>query len=119
MSVVGEKTDIENGVIAKEDVVEYSEQDDVLKEVNYSTEKAVQDITKALGPGGAEHFAIEGNYEQKDWDQLVNNPYSSETLGMYFDEYKKYGDIETFKISVVSWLLNGGDDGVAHAEVFG
>ncbi len=87
--------------------------------LDISTQKAVQDITKALGPGGAEHFAIEGNYEQKDWDQLVNNPYSSETLGMYFDEYKKYGDIETFKISVVSWLLNNGDDGVAHAEVFG
>ncbi len=118
MSVVGEKTDIENGVIAKEDVVEYSEQDDVLKEVNYSTEKAVKDITKALGPGGAEHWTVEG-CDPNDWDQLVNNPYSSERLSVFFDAYKQYGDIEIFKSCVSGWLQNGGDDGVAHGEVFG
>ena len=86
--------------------------------LDISTQKAVQDITKALGPGGASHWLVEG-CDPKDWDQLVNNPYSSEVLAYEFDAYKKYGDFEFFKAGVSSWLQNGGDDGVAHGEVFG
>lgn len=117
--VVGEKTDIENGVIAKEDVLEYSDKDDVLKKVNYSTEKAIADIKKEIGPGGKEYEMIEGMYDEKDWNQLISDPYSSRDLSQYFNEYKQYGDLETFKLSVAAWLQNGGDDGVAHGEVFG
>ena len=84
-----------------------------------ATQKAVKDITSAIGPGSAEFWTIEGHYDQKDWDQMVNNPYSSKRLGIFFDEYKKYGDVESFKTSVAGWLRNGGDDGVAHGEVFG
>ena len=50
---------------------------------------------------------------------MVNNPYSSRKLSMYFDEYKQYGQLESFKTAVAGWLRNGGDDGVAHGEVFG
>ena len=116
---VGDTTDIENGVIAKEDIVEYSSHDDVLPIVNYSTEKAIADVTTILGPGGKEHWTIEGNYEEEDWQQLLTDPYSSPALQMFFDEYKKYGDLETFSLSVRSWLRNGGDDGVPHGEVYG
>ena len=84
-----------------------------------TTQKAVKDIKSVLGPGGASHWTIEGRYDDKDWNQLVNNPYSSPKLSIFFDEYKGYGDIESFKTSVAGWLRNGGDDGVAHMEVFG
>jgi len=101
---VGEETNIEEGTIAQEDVVEYAAEDDVLKEVNYSTEKAIEDITNILGPGGESHWRIEGHYEQKDWDQMVNNPYSSPRLSIFFDEYKTYGDLDDFKRGVSAWL---------------
>ena len=84
-----------------------------------TTQKAVKDIKSVLGPGGASHWTIEGRYDDKDWNQLVNNPYSSPRLSIFFDEYKVSGDIEIFKTSVAGWLRNGGDDGVAHMEVFG
>ena len=115
---VGDTTDIENGVIAKEDIVEYSSHDDVLPIVNYSTEKAIADVMAGLGPGTPE-YSVLTDCEEKDWQQLQTDPYSSPRLSIFFDEYKKYGDLETFKSSVMSWLLNGGDDGVPHGEVYG
>ena len=116
--VIGEETDIEKGTIAKEDVLEYSGKDDVLQKVNYSTEKAISDIQKSLGDGAAEHWLI-ADCDEADWEQVVNNPYSSPRLSIFFDEYKQYGDLEIFKTRVAGWLQNGGDDGVAHGEVFG
>ena len=115
---VGDTTDIENGVIAKEDIVEYSSHDDVLPIVNYSTEKAIADVMAGLGPGTPE-YSVLTDCEEKDWQQLQTDPYSSPRLSIFFDEYKKYGDLETFKSSVMSWLRNGGDDGVPHGEVYG
>ena len=84
-----------------------------------ATQKAVKDIKSVLGPGGASHWTIEGRYDNKDWEQLVNNPYSSPKLSVFFDEYKTSGDIEIFKTRVSGWLRNGGDDGKANMEVFG
>ena len=115
---VGDTTDIENGVIAKEDIVEYSSHDDVLPIVNYSTEKAIADVMAGLGPGTPE-YSVLTDCEEKDWQQLQTDPYSSPALQIFFDRYKKYGDLETFKSNVMSWLRNGGDDGVPHGEVYG
>ena len=86
-----------------------------------ATKKAINDIVREIGPGGREHWVIEGNYDEKDWNQLVTNPYSSETLTREFDSYKKYGDIENFKAGVAGWLCSGGDDAdnAADIEVFG
>ena len=86
--------------------------------MNATTQQAVKDITSVLGPGGSSHWLVEG-YDEKDWYQLNNNPYSSPKLSVFFDEYKKYGDFEMFKLSVSGWLQNGGDDGKANMEVFG
>ena len=83
-----------------------------------TTKKAVQDIKSSLGEGSAEHWLVAG-CDKADWNQLVNNPYSSPRLSIFFDEYKVSGDIEIFKTRVAGWLQNGGDDGVAHGEVFG
>ena len=87
--------------------------------MNATTQQAIKDIVDAIGPGSAEHGMIAGRYDEKDWNQLINNPYSSPKLSMYFDEYKQYGKIESFKARVASWLRNGGDDGKANMEVFG
>lgn len=86
-----------------------------------ATKKALQDVVKEIGPGGREYWVIEGNYNEKDWNQLVTNPYSSERLSYFFDMYKKYGDIESFKTGVAGWLRSGGDDAdtAADIEVFG
>ena len=84
-----------------------------------ATKKAIADVTTIIGPNGKEYWTIEGNYEEKDWQQFQTDPYSSPALQMFFDEYKKHGDLETFSLSVRSWLRNGGDDGVPHGEVYG
>lgn len=86
--------------------------------LDISTQKSVQDIVNVLGPGGASHWLVE-DCDPADWEQMTTNPYSSSRLSYYFDMYKKYGDIEALKAGVSSWLQNGGDDGVAHGEVFG
>ena len=88
------------------------------------TREALRVLISEIGPGSKEYGAIEGHYEEKDWNQLLNDPYSSYKLSMYFDEYITYHEtnrwvLESFKSAVRGWLVNGGDDGVAHMEVFG
>ena len=82
------------------------------------TKKAVADVMAGIGPGTPE-YSVMTDCEEEDWQQLQTDPYSSPRLSIFFDEYKKYGDLETFKSSVMSWLRNGGDDGVPHGEVYG
>lgn len=88
---------------------------------NYSTERAIRDIKIALAPGTVQYSLVirSPHVEHHDWEQLFNDPYSSPRLSLYFDEYKKYGVVDSFELSVMGWLRNGGDDGVAHGEVFG
>lgn len=88
---------------------------------NYSTERAIRDIKVALAPGTSLYGLIiqSRHVEPHDWEQLYNDPYSSPRLSIFFDEYKKYGVIQDFEISVMGWLCNGGDDGVAHGVVYG
>ena len=83
-----------------------------------TTQKAVKDIMAGIGPGTPEYSVLK-DCDKKDWEQLQSNPYSSARLSIFFDEYKKYGNLEHFKANVMSWLANGGDDGIAHVEVFG
>ena len=73
-------TRIRNALTAKHETVEVPAS---------KTKKAIADVTTIIGPNGKEHWTIEGNYEEKDWQQFQTDPYSSPRLSIFFDEYKK------------------------------
>jgi len=101
------------------DESETIKKEDSKPNVDISTQEAIEDIVEGIGPGTLGHNLIKGHYDEKDWEQLVTNPYSSTSLSNTFDAYKKSGNKNIFEMSVISWLLNGGDDGGTHFEVFG
>ena len=119
---IGEETNIEEGVISEDDIVEWGNK--VIPTANISTEQAIEDIKVALGKNTYDYIALRSDWEgekledfDKDYDQLITNPYSSPALSRYYDIYKKSGQLDYFVSSVGAWLMNGGDDGVAHTKL--
>lgn len=47
----------------------------------------------------------------KDLEQLMKNPYSSERLTLAFDKYRKNGDMDALIFKAFQWMSMGGDDG--------
>lgn len=113
INIATDRTLAESITVAKEEVVV----EETTSNVDITTQQAIDDIYKAIGPDSASYKFV-SDADEEDWNQLLNDPYSSSKLSVYFDEYKKYGVLDGFKTSISSWLQNGGDDGVAHGTVY-
>lgn len=86
--------------------------------------QAIEDIKIALGKDTYDYKALRSDWEgeklaafDKDYEQLITDPYSSPDLTRYFDIYIKSGNIDYFVSSVGAWLMNGGDDGKANTKL--
>lgn len=64
--------------------------------MDITTQKAVKDIMAGIGPGTPEYSVLK-DCDKKDWEQLQNNPYSSERLSIFFDAYKNLGILNILK----------------------
>ena len=86
-----------------------------------TTQMAIDDIISIIGPGGPEHWVIEGHYAEHDWQQLITDPYSSPVLSEDFDMYKEHKDFQSFIVYITYWIAGGGDDRdtAAKGEIFG
>jgi hypothetical protein len=87
--------------------------------------KAVQEIRIVYSKSSATYQAIKGAYAgeelvafEKDYDQMLNDPYSSPELSEYFDIYIKSGDIRSLTSDCLAWLSNGGDDGTVNSKSY-
>jgi hypothetical protein len=119
---IGEETNIIEGIISEDDIVEWGNK--VIPTANLSTEQAIGDIKVALGKETYDYKALRSDFEgekleafDKDYEQLITDPYSSPDLTRAFDIYKKSGQLDYFVSCVGAWLMNGGDDGVAHTKL--
>jgi hypothetical protein len=52
---------------------------------------------------------------EKDYDQMLNDPYSSPELTEYFNLYIETDDLGTLTAYCLAWLSNGGDDGTVNS----
>lgn len=85
--------------------------------------KAVEDIRKVYSRNLETYKAIKDFFSnradfEKDYDQMLNDPFSSPELNEYFNYYIEGGDISSLVSDCWAWLSNGGDDGTVNSKLY-
>lgn len=86
--------------------------------------KAVEDLRIVYSKSSATYQAIKSAFAgqfaefEKDYDQMLNDPYSSPWLTEYFNVYIKTGDVSSLTAECLAWLSNGGDDGTVNSKSY-